>query len=288
MDIQRVNGVLTKAISLFQNGEIEALSGNLQERKRKGPKRKKHPHATEVKRAGKLDAVDPLIAKVLVKSGLKDGSLKDDVVKVSKKSWAATSLKPSQNTMILDKALAIALLMLQKGKVGGDLGVFISKDRQIMDGHHRWAGTIFASGDKGKVGGYGADINGKRLLRLLNVLTKGAFNVRGGKAGQGDISTFTPENAKKALTRLATKGLGGPFSWSGEAISKVLKDAFGSVEKGIETMAARADMIPKQVPGWAPDRKQMPVIEPGQVDAASKALKKGEIDWKHPFAKVGS
>jgi hypothetical protein len=187
--------------------------------------------------------------------------------------------------MILDKALAIALLMLQKGKVGGDLGVFVSSDKQIMDGHHRWAGTIFASGSKGKIGGYGAGIPGKKLIKLLNILSKGEFHVHKGKAGQGDIKQFTPENARKALKRLATKGLNaGAFTWPAETISKILVDNFGSVDKGIEVMAPRADMIPKDVPGWAPDRKQMPVIEPGQVDAASKKLKKGEIDWKHPFA----
>ena len=281
MDIERVNGVLVKAIGLFQNGEIEALSMGLEERS-------KHPHAATVRKAGKLDAVDPLIAKTLIKSGLKDNAPKDDVVKVSKKSWPAASLKPSQTTMVLDKALGMALFMLKSGKVGGDLGALVSSDKQIMDGHHRWAATIFASGSKGKVGGFGATLTGKRLLRLLNVLTKGAFNVRGGKAGKGSLAAFTPNNVKNKLTTMAEKGISGDFPWSAESVQQVLTNEFGSVEKGIETMAARADMIPKKVPAWAPDRKQMPVIEPGQVPTASKALNKGEVDWKHPFAKTGS
>lgn len=280
MDVERVNGVLVKAIGQFQDGEIEALSLGLHERE-------KHPHAMAVKAAGKLDAVDPLIAKKLIHAGLDDGSVKDDVVKVSKKSWPAASLKPSQTTMVLDKALGMALFMLKSGKVGGDLGALISSDKQIMDGHHRWAATIFASGTKGKVGGFGATLTGKRLLRLLNVLTKGAFNVRGGKAGKGSLAAFTPAKVKAKLTEFTTKGIGGEFPWSADSVKKVLTDEFGSVEKGIETMAARADMIPKKVPGWAPDRKQMPVIEPGQVPTASKALNKGEVDWKHPWAKRG-
>jgi len=280
MDIERVNGVLVKAIGQFQDGEIEALSSGIYERT-------KHPHAQTVKKAGKLDAVDPLVAKNIVITGLDDNVIKDDIVKVSKKSWPAASLKPSQTTMVLDKALGMALFMLKSGKVGGDLGALVSSDKQIMDGHHRWAATIFASGTKGKVGGFGAALTGKRLLRLLNILTKGAFGVRGGKAGKGSLAAFTPSNVKAKLTAMTEKGISGEFPWSAESVKKVLIDNFGSVEKGIETMAERADMIPKKVPAWAPDRKQMPVIEPGQVPTAAQKLTKGEVDWKHPFAKGG-
>jgi len=278
MDIERVNSTLVKAIGWFQDGEIEALATGLHERK-------KHPHAKVVKAAGKLDGVDPTIAKHLVVSGLDDKALKDDVVKVGKKTWSAASLKPSQTTMVLDKALGMALFMMKSGKVGGDLGALVSSDRQIMDGHHRWAATIFASGSKGKVGGFGAALSGKRLLRLLNILTKGAFNVRGGKAGKGSLAAFTPSNVKKKLTTMAEKGIGGEFPWSAADVQKTLVDNFGTVEKGIETMASRADMISKKVPSWAPDRKQMPVIEPEQVPKAAASLNKGKVDWKHPFAK---
>ena len=279
MDIEQINNILAKAIGQLHDREIDILSTNLNERSN-------HPHAKTVRKAGKLDNVDPLIAKTLVRSGLRDNVPEDDVVKVSKKSWPAASLKPSQSTMVLDKALGMALSMLKSGKIGGDLGALVSSDKQIMDGHHRWAATIFASGSKGKVGGYGADLTGKRLLRLLNVLTKGKFNVRGGKAGKGSLSAFTSSNVKDKLTAMTEKGIGGEYPWSADAVKKVLIDEFGSVKNGIETISARADMIPKKIPSWAPDRKQMPVIEPGQVPTASKSLNKGEVDWKHPFAKT--
>jgi len=248
---------------------------------------RKHPHAKTVKQAIQLDKVDPMVAKNIVMSGLKDGSTKDDKVKVSKKSWPAAALKPSQSTMVLDKALGMALFMLSSGKVGGDLGALVSSDNQIMDGHHRWAATIFASGKKGKVGGFGADLKGNQLLRLLNVLTKGAFDVRGGKAGKGALSEFTKSNVEKKLSTMVKKGIPGEFPWSPESVQKVLNEHFGSVEKGIDVIASRADLIPKKIPGWAPDRKQMPVIEPSQVPKASKALNKGEVDWKQPYAQKG-
>jgi hypothetical protein len=282
MDIQTINTILTKAIAALQGGEIENLATRLTTM---DEARASHPHAQVVQKAGKLDGVDPSIARHLVISGLDDQNPKDDVVKVGKKSWAAASLKPSQTTMVLDKALGMALFMMKSGKVGGDLGALVSADKQIMDGHHRWAATIFASGSKGKVGGFGATLPGKQLLGLLNILTKGKFGVRGGKAGKGSLAAFTPQNVADKLTEFTAKGIPGEFPWSAADVQKVLVDEFGTVEKGIETMAQRAKMIPKKVPNWAPDRKQMPVIEPGQVPKASSALNKGEVDWKAPFAK---
>lgn len=278
MDITRVNATLAKAITQFLDAEIATLASDLTERA-------SHPRAAAVEKAGKLDAIDPLVAKVIATSGLDDQNPKDDVVAVSKKSWAAASLKPSQTTMVLDKALGMALFMLKSGKVGGDLGALVSADGQIMDGHHRWSATIFASGKKGKVGGFGAQLPGKQLLKLLNILTKGKFNVRAGKAGKGSLAAFTPANVAKKLTEFTVKGIPGEFPWSAADVQKVLVDEFGTVEKGIETIAERANLIPKKVPSWAPDRKQMPVIEPGQVPQASKALTKGEVDWHSPYAK---
>jgi hypothetical protein len=278
MDITRVNTTLAQAISQFQDAEIATLASDLMERA-------SHPHAVQVEKAGKLDAIDPMVAKHLVQAGLDDKNPKDDMVPVSKKSWPAASLKPSQTTMVLDKALGMALFMLKSGKVGGDLGALVSADGQIMDGHHRWAATIFASGKQGKVGGFGANLPGKQLLRLLNLLTKGKFNVRAGKAGKGSLAAFTPANVAKKLTDFTVKGIPGEFPWSAADVQKVLVDEFGTVEKGIEAMAQRAALISKKVPSWAPDRKQMPVIEPGQVPQASKALTKGKVDWHSPFAK---
>lgn len=278
MDIERVNATLAQAISQFQDAEIATLASDLMERA-------SHPHAVQVEKAGKLDAIDPMVAKHLVTAGLDDKNPKDDMVPVSKKSWPAASLKPSQTTMVLDKALGMALFMLKSGKVGGDLGALVSTDGQIMDGHHRWAATIFASGKKGKVGGFGANLPGKQLLRLLNLLTKGKFNVRAGKAGKGSLAAFTPANVAKKLTDFTVKGIPGEFPWSAADVQKVLVDEFGTVEKGIEAMAKRAALISKKVPSWAPDRKQMPVIEPGQVPQASKELTKGKVDWHAPFAK---
>ena len=238
----------------------------------------------QMQKAGELDSVDPRVAEIITKSGLNDGDNKDDIVKVAKKSWPATSLKPSQTTMQLSKAVAMALLMLKTNKVGGDLGALVSKDKHILDGHHRWAATILASGSKGKVGGYGANLQGKELLKVLNVISKGMFKVRNGNPGSGKISDFTPGDVRSLLEDYVENGIPGKFPWKADEVQSVLKKAFGSVEEGVSTMEDNVKGLSKAVPSWAPDRKQMPVIDPEQVDDAAQALNKGVIDWNTPFS----
>lgn len=234
--------------------------------------------------ASKLDGVDPALARVMVESGLQDGGEPgDDKIAVSKSSWSAAELKPSQTSIVLGKVVGMAIGMLISNKIGGDLGAIVSSDGYIMDGHHRWAATILASGKSGKVGGYKADLKGPDLVKVLNILTKGLFGVGGGKAGKGAISDLTPAKVKAAMEEAAESGISGEFPISAEKIQKALEKHFGSVEEGVEEMAANAKLINTSTPGWAPDRKQMPVIEPEQVPEAAKALSQGVVDWNGPF-----
>lgn len=254
-----------------------------EDRKRYARSRKAEEFKRQVDRADKLDQVDPSVAKLITQSGLQDGDRGDDVVRISRGSWPAASLKPSQTSMVLDKALGMALFMLKTGKVGGDLGALVSSDGHILDGHHRWAATILASGSKGKVGGYGANLPGRELLKVLNIASKGLFNVRNGKPGKGALASFTPANVKAKLEEFVESGIGGEHSWTADQVKQVLIDNFGSVEAGIEQMADNAKLLTLRAPSWAPDRKQMPVIEPEQVPAAANALNQGEIDWAPPY-----
>jgi len=81
---------------------------------------------------------------------------------------------------------------------------------------------------------------------------------------------------------MVENGIPGEFPKSPEDIQANLIKGFGSVEDGIEKMAANAKLITKEVPSWAPDRKQMPVIEPEQVPKAAAAMTKGVIDHTSP------
>jgi hypothetical protein len=236
----------------------------------------------QVKRAGKLSDVDKDLAKIIVRKGLRDGDKSDDKISVTPKTWSASALKPSQTSMVLAKSLGMALFMLKTGKVGGDLGAIVSSDNHIMDGHHRWSATILASGKGGKVGGFAADMPGKELVPVLNILTKGMFGVGRGKKGKGSLSQYTPSNVRKMLKGFTEDGIPGEFPWSAEDVQKALVDNFGSVEKGIDTISGNAKLISSSVPGWAPDRSDMPVIEPSDVPKATKAMKRGVVDVRDP------
>jgi len=231
--------------------------------------------------AGTLSGVDPSIAHLMCESG--DGS--SDKISVSKVSSVAAALKPSQTTMVLGKAVGMALGMLAKGKIGGDLNALISADNFIMDGHHRWAAAIIAGGNSAKVEGYKAALPGKDLLRVLNILTVGKFNVRNGKKGEGSISKFTPKNVADMLEGYANNGVPGEFPISADDVKAILEKNFGSVETGIIMMANNVKGMKRNVPSWAPDRKEMPVIDPdkGHVEPAVKALSSGSVDWTAPY-----
>lgn len=236
-------------------------------------------------KAEKLSQVDKGVAKRQVKSGLKDGGGKDDdVLEIKKATLAASSLKPSQKTMVLDKALGMALFQLKSGKVGGDLGAIISKDNHIMDGHHRWAAAILAGGSKAKVGGWKADEDGKELVRVLNLVTKGKLNKNKGKKGKGNIKDFTPSKVKSRLEQFVKEGIEGEFPWTDKDVAKVLDDNFGSVFDGVNAMSKNASKISKDVPSWAPNRIDMPVIEPGEVPTTKAMLARGTVDWEEPYA----
>lgn len=234
--------------------------------------------------AGRLSGVDPSIAAYLVETGLKDGDERDDKIPMGKANVSAGKLKPSQTTMTLDKTLGMAVAMLLGNMpTGGDLGAIISKDNHILDGHHRWSASIAAGGPGISVGGYKADLLGKDLLKVLNVVTKGRFKGRNGNPGKGDIKKYTPANVKKALEKGLKDGLPGKFPISPADVAKALEKLGGTAEKGIEQMAANLGKMSKAVPGWAPARKDMPVIDADEISGVSKILNKGDVNWNKPL-----
>ena len=246
------------------------------------PRRAESDFKKQMDQAGQLSAVDPTVAKLIAESGKLDGDAGDDKVRTSSVSPAASSLSPSQTTMVLDKSVGMAIGMLASGKIGGDLGAMISSDGHILDGHHRWSATILASGKSGHVGGTMVNLPGDKLLKVLNVISKGHFGVRNGNAGSGSISQYTPANVRKVLETAVEKGLPGDFPLAPEKVKSVLEKNFGSVENGIETMSNNVKYMNKKVPGWAPDRKDMPVIAPNQVSEAASILNSGVVDWNSP------
>jgi hypothetical protein len=78
-----------------------------------------------------------------MKAGLEDGDPRDDTITVTKGgSLAAADAKPTQSNILIFKGLGMA--MNPKNKIsGGDLGAWAGVNGEILDGHHRWAATMF-------------------------------------------------------------------------------------------------------------------------------------------------
>lgn len=233
-------------------------------------------------KADTMDGVDPAIAALMVVSGGPE-----DVVQMGVYSGSARNLKPSQTTMVLARSLGSAVKMLRKGKGAGgkpaDLGAMISSDGFIRDGHHRWSAVILARGKGALVTGLQASLPGEELLRVLNIVSKGAFGFTRGNPGGGSITDYTPGTIEKALKAALNSGITGEKPATPKQVAEALEIGFGSVKKGIEGMADNSRYMVKSTPSWAPDRAQMPIIPKERVGQAAAMLARGDVDWAPPY-----
>jgi hypothetical protein len=230
-----------------------------------------------------LSKVPADAAKAAYKGGKADGNPSDDQIPNSKVSVPAAKLKPSQKEVVPQKAVEFAFSAIMKIKPmeagpGGDLQAIISNDNYIMDGHHRWAATFLVDPDA-SLDATQIDLPGAALVTALNVVTKGLG--RGGNTGKGDIAQFGGKPVEDAIRTVLEKGY-----WA-QSDPEKCKAAFeewgGSVEDGIKKMIANAGKMPKAIPGWAPNRVDMPVINAPEVGTIAKAIAAGAIDLKEPF-----
>ena len=216
-----------------------------------------------------------IMKKIFHKKGKFDGAEHDDDVKTVPVSIQADKLKPSQDAIYLSKTLSMAV----GGVEGGDLGAIISKDNYILDGHHRWAATMF-NNPKAKVKGYQADLNIGDLIPVLRALGDAFGNERRGEPKGGDVNIF---NASDKDIEAALAG-------------QNMNMKFYKVEKGEEWMESKgglenvggslAKIQATPPPSDAEPRKEMPVIDPdkGEVKKAAKLLNRGAVDVRAPYA----
>ena len=119
------------------------------------------------------------------KKGLKDGSIFDDIVETREYDIPAKFLKPSQNAIYLGKALGLAI----DGTEGGDLGILVSRDNRIIDGHHRWLATLF-NNPLSKIKVHKADMGIGDLIPVLRQMGDVLGNGRGSIPSGGDVNIF--------------------------------------------------------------------------------------------------
>jgi len=208
------------------------------------------------------------------KKGKEDGDYADDVVDTKKAKIPAKSLKPSQDAVYLGKALGLAI----GGVSGGDLDAIISRENRILDGHHRWAATMFTNPNT-KIGGSKADMKIGDLVPVLRQAGDALGNKRGDMPKGGDVNIFLA--TKKDIEDAIYNGLNmDPNYYNKEKSIAWYEKNKSNVLKGLKMIQSSPP------PDGAPPRVDMPKIEPNQVDKVAKALSGGKIDVRPPYKKA--
>lgn len=231
-------------------------------------------------------AQDPKDAAQDAKSGVEDGAADDDVINVNRGTWKVSDLGPSQSTMNVPKAVGMALGHILKGKAGGDLGAFISKDGRIMDGHHRWISSYMVD-PNAQIGGFAVNFPSAQLIPVLNAVTVGALGRMKGKPGKGSFEDFNVGEIQKQLALLATKG--NEFTKPEQAMAAIKKftglEGEEAVTAAAQKMADNLSTAQMNVPEGAVERIDMPVIDKEHVKLAIGLLQKGAVDVNPPYEK---
>jgi len=235
----------------------------------------------------KLSQVNKELAKDLASKGPEDKQEDDDKAAGGIFSGAANTCKISQTTMDFGKFVGMAIQMLGKlgnfsGGAGGDLGAIISSDNHIMDGHHRWAGTLMV--DPGaSVGGLKIELPGEKLVGVLNVWT--AAHGGAGKPSDTSMDSLTSDAVAAKFKEMCEKG--GKFLPSPEEILKAFKaNGFDSLDAATEHVKKNWESTAKlrKVEGWMPPKVDMPAIEPDQLAQVKKDIESGAMDINPPYS----
>lgn len=94
------------------------------------------------------------LALAFLTKGLKDNNSDDDSIEVKENEpIKVAEMKPTQTNIQLGKSLSFAL----GGGFGGkELGAYVTGGNEILDGHHRWSGTMIVDP--------GAEIKGHKIF----------------------------------------------------------------------------------------------------------------------------
>ena len=213
--------------------------------------------------------------------GLKDNDPNDDIVKTTDDSAPAGSLNPSQSAIYLTKALGMAM----GGICGGDIDAIASGDNFILDGHHRWAATIFCDPSK-SVEFKRSQLPIEELIPVLRATGDAYGNARRGEPEGGDVNIFQAslEDAMGAVEKL---NAGNKFMAAGKAKEWFLALGNGDEAAAKERLNKSLEIIKGKAPsGKVPSRINMPVIDAdkGEVEDVTNRLNKGQIDVRAPYA----
>lgn len=205
---------------------------------------------------------------------------------------AASNLNPSQKEIKLGQALGMAVSMIGKlpgpfkNGPGGNLNAVISKDNYIMDGHHRWAASIFAAGPEIELGGTKIDMDGEDLVQVLALMGDAFHPGERKKPSPHNIMSATIDDVNNFINKFVEEGIGEFVD--AETAKRVLEERFGSIEKAKAHFVSQLKNIQKEPPSWAESRDKMPVLEPddGEPEKVAAAMAAGNVDIYAPYADV--
>ena len=167
-----------KDMPVIDNRDIKLL----QQRLKKGSIDINRPFAdNEVPNDPFPQGLDTQKGKEWITGGLKDGDLKDDIVKVKMKSVAVGSLKPIQSQIYFDKSIKNVAQYGAKGTIDFSKSknnyYVVSSDNRIIDGHHRFLSAVLV--DPGiKVTALEINMPINKLLPMTLAYTDAIGNVR--------------------------------------------------------------------------------------------------------------
>ena len=203
--------------------------------------------------------------------GKRDGNPIDDIVVTKDAGIPAKSLKPSQDAVYLGKALGLAIA----GVKGGKLEAIISSDNRILDGHHRWAATMF-NDPNAKVIGAKAELSIGDLVPVLRQAGDALGNERGGIPSGGDVNIFNATMKDVEACIYDGENMDPNFFNKEKAIAWYEANK-AKVQTGLKLIQKFGP------PAGAPPRQEMPKIEPNQVNKVAKSLSGGKIDVRFPY-----
>lgn len=232
-------------------------------------------------------------ATAIALGGDKDGDGEDDKILGTKGEAAVKDLKPSQSSMNIGKAIAFAIAAILKNDPfptgpGGDLGAIITKDNQIMDGHHRWIASGMVD-PNAKVGGVIVQYPADKLIPILNILTVHLTGSSKGKKGGGSFAAFNEKGILPVLQKYAKEGV---WSTGGDPamVMKALEQFSGvqgeaAIQAAAKKMAANLQQLTLEVPPGFPEREDMPMIsaKKGHLKIAIDLLNNGNVDVNPPY-----
>jgi hypothetical protein len=238
---------------------------------------------------------DGKYAKYVAQAGKPEFDTEDSDDKVasnSEFSTEAANLSPSQREIKLGQALGMAVSMIGKlpgpfkDGPGGNLGAVISKDNYIMDGHHRWAASIFSEGPGIELGGTKIEMDGEELVKVLALMGDAFHPGERKKPSSHNIMTATSDDVNNFINKFVSEGIGEFVD--AETAKRVLEERFGSIEKAKIHFVSQLESIQKEPPTWAESRDKMPVLEPKQQEPekVAKAMAAGQVDIFEPYAKA--